>query len=422
MLEKNLSKGEVLVAQCARFGDLVQTGRLVKSLQRENLVHLAIDASLESLASLLYPDAIIHPLFIHGELSPEKLAHNLKIFGELRENTFSAVYNCNLSPLTNVICRIFELEKVYGYRPCALPGGGIERSPWVRFVFRLAKKRVLSPLNLVDFWAYFMPAPIEPATVNPLPQAGGKGIGIVLAGREARRSLSIPTLANLINVINKVYHKPPFFLLGSKSEVDISRKLTHEVPDARILNLAGKTSWPQLVDALRGLDLLVTPDTGVMHLAAFLGVPVMAFFMSSAWMHETGPYGKNHIVWQSAPPCAPCIETAVCRDGEICRNVYESPEFVRLFTQFLLNPEKSLEFPKDLQLWRTDYDEIGEKALLIRGSDPLHTPRETARDFMIRFLGHQGTAFDNFPNDWINFCGKLLCPDDEWMLPPERYC
>ena len=36
------------------------------------------------------------------------------------------------------------------------------------------------------------------------------------------------------------------------------------------------------------LDVLLTPDTGIMHLAAHLGVPVFAFFLSSAWCHETG--------------------------------------------------------------------------------------------------------------------------------------
>lgn len=419
-----MANRDVLIIQAARFGDLVQTARLVKSLQRDCQVHLGVDISLVDLAILLYPGTQIYGLHFHGKPDQEKIDKNEQIFSKWKEIKFTAIYNCNFSPLTEAVCRLFEREKVKGYRPADGTSGGILLSPWVRFAFRLAQKRVLSSLNLVDYWGNFTQNPISPESVNPTPRAGGRGIGIVLAGREARRSLSIKTLASLMDILNKIYKKPQFYLFGSQHEEPVAKKLFHAFSDPRIrvANMAGQTNWQQLRDGLLGLDLLICPDTGVMHLGAFLGVPVMAFFLSSAWAHETGPYGTNHIIWQAAPKCSPCLESAACTEKEKCKNCFESVEFSRLFTQFLLNPEKQLEFPEDLQLWKSGFDRAGVKLELLRGFDLWREGRGTARTYMKSFLGIPDVSFKNFSEDWINLCGKLLCPDDEWMLPRERYC
>jgi len=55
-----------------------------------------------------------------------------------------------------------------------------------------------------------------------------------------------------------------------------------------------------------------------MHLAAHLGTPVTAFFLSSAWCFETGPYGAGHLVWQACQPCAPCLESQPCDQNTAC--------------------------------------------------------------------------------------------------------
>ena len=55
-----------LVVQLARFGDIVQSKRLILSLRREGDVHLCVDRSLAALARLVYPDCVIHALPAHG--------------------------------------------------------------------------------------------------------------------------------------------------------------------------------------------------------------------------------------------------------------------------------------------------------------------------------------------------------------------
>jgi heptosyltransferase-2 len=68
----------------------------------------------------------------------------------------------------------------------------------------------------------------------------------------------------------------------------------------------GKTTLRELIDELRQCDVLLTNDTGTMHLAAFLGVPVVAIFGSTE-PALTGPLGAGHVVLRKKVECAPCF-------------------------------------------------------------------------------------------------------------------
>jgi heptosyltransferase-1 len=73
------------------------------------------------------------------------------------------------------------------------------------------------------------------------------------------------------------------------------------------LNLAGKTSLTELVELLRRCAVLVTGDSGPMHLAAAVGTPVVAIFGPTDPV-LTGPYGRGHVVLRADIPCSPCLK------------------------------------------------------------------------------------------------------------------
>jgi ADP-heptose:LPS heptosyltransferase len=72
-----------------------------------------------------------------------------------------------------------------------------------------------------------------------------------------------------------------------------------------IEDLTGRTTLGELMDALQGVRALLTNDTGTMHLAAFLGVPVVAIFGSTE-PRLTGPMGRGHVILREQVECAPC--------------------------------------------------------------------------------------------------------------------
>lgn len=423
-----------LVLQAARFGDLVQSKRLILSLKKEGKVHLAVDSSLAPLAKLLYPDITIHPFLFHGHDESQVISKNFTALTALRAIAPDLVYNCNFSELTGSICRLFPQDIIIGYRPAAVSRGGLLRSPWARLAFRLSHKRRISSLNLVDFWAWFTPAPIIPELVNPAAKPGGQGLGVTLSGREARRSLPMPVLAEAVRTLSAVLDSPRIVLLGSNAERIYARKLLRLLPPkiaANVEDLSGKTDWQGLMAAVHGLDTLITPDTGIMHLAAHLGVPAMAFFLSSAWCHETGPYGMGHTIWQASAPCAPCLESAPCPYKVICLDVFRDGGFARLLARTLTDGNILAENPpalhQGLQCWQSSLDGLGGVLRLVAGEDADAFMRKGARRLLAEWLGLApeavtGPVFTTQKN--TADLGRLhdaLLPAQEWMLPQGRY-
>ena len=412
---------DILVLQAARLGDLVQGKRLVLSLAREGQVHLAVDKTLAGMASLLYPDAVIHSLTLHGRLDAEAIEHNHRIVRHWQTTGFQAVYNCNFSELTAALCRSFAPECVVGYRPSP---GGILRSPWARMGFRLGGLRASSPLNLVDFWGHFAANPVPAHTVNPAARGGGQGIGVVLAGRESRRSLPLPVLAQVVQTVFGLLGGARIRLLGTRTEQPFARRLIRLLPGkmlGKIEDLSGKTDWPALLQAVAGLDILITPDTGVMHLAAHLGTPVLAFFLSSAWCHETGPYGLGHHVWQATADCAPCLESAACSHQLRCLNCFQSEDFLRSLALLMDGGEPAISGEQScgLQVWRSSLDELGGRYELLSGCDANRASRSAIRTVLAAFL-----RLPSLPSEESIRSQPLreaLCPDNEWMLPSWRY-
>ena len=73
------------------------------------------------------------------------------------------------------------------------------------------------------------------------------------------------------------------------------------------VNMAGQTSLNQLAALYQLAAVLITTDTGPMHLAAAVGTPVVALFGPTApW--RTGPFGAGHRIVRTAPACSPCFK------------------------------------------------------------------------------------------------------------------
>jgi len=95
-----------------------------------------------------------------------------------------------------------------------------------------------------------------------------------------------------------------FAVLGSGEDQPLANVITAAAP-GRCLDLTGKLSLPEMVECIRLSELMVTNDTGPMHVAAAQGKPVVALFgpTEPSW---TGPYGQLEHVMQLALPCVPC--------------------------------------------------------------------------------------------------------------------
>lgn len=409
---------QFLVIQMARFGDLVQTKRLILSLQMRGQVHLCIDESLIGVAAMIYPQSIIHSLPVHAKPTGDTLTKIDKTMQALSEVKFDGVYNLNFAGINRALVRLFAPEQIHGY---AMHDDQPLRSSWIRKAFRWTQQRQYAPINLVDFWAWFDDAPCAPHLVNPVARGQGKGVGVVLAGRESRRSLPPDVLAQVVRAAFEALGAPAVYLLGSQAERTMARQLLRLLPGNMLDNtqdLSGKTSWNDLQDVLTGLDLVLTPDTGTMHLAAHLGVPVHAFFLSSAWCHETGPYGVGHTVWQSVNQCAPCLESSSCPINTLCLDDFRHVSLLRALVAKLQQSQsvlqnKKLILPEGLSCQDSYVDTLGTAWKVCLGYDPHAIARWELRAVV---ADHVGVPFEDGPH-CLNAQAQMFYDEVDWILP-----
>jgi ADP-heptose:LPS heptosyltransferase len=118
-------------------------------------------------------------------------------------------------------------------------------------------------------------------------------------------------------------------LLGTESEKDLSEVVAGHIGrrNGQIVDLLGKTSIRDLGAVLQRCDILITGDTGTMHVATAVGTPVLSIFFGTAYPWETGPYGTGHFVLYADEPCAPCLKPELCEVGHKCKKTI-TPEKV----------------------------------------------------------------------------------------------
>lgn len=112
-------------------------------------------------------------------------------------------------------------------------------------------------------------------------------------------------------------------LVGVAKDVPIGAEIEAHLAGVEGLsfrNRIGGTSLGELIGLLRECDLLLTNDTGTMHLAASLGVRVVAVFGSTD-PTLTGPLGGGHRVLRHAVPCGPCFQRDCQLDFACMRGV-----------------------------------------------------------------------------------------------------
>ncbi len=96
-----------------------------------------------------------------------------------------------------------------------------------------------------------------------------------------------------------------WILFGTKNDAVLGQQISAAIGD-HCVNRIGQTTLDELIDELRQCHLLLTNDTGTMHLAALLGVAVVAIFGSTE-PRLTGPLGDGHIVLRHHVECSPCF-------------------------------------------------------------------------------------------------------------------
>ncbi|MCG8618966.1 MAG: glycosyltransferase family 9 protein [Desulfobacterales bacterium] len=102
----------------------------------------------------------------------------------------------------------------------------------------------------------------------------------------------------------------PVVVIASAAEAGIADAVV-SASNGNAVSIAGKTGLKELLPVIEKADYFICNDTGPMHIAAALKVPVFAIF-GPANPLRTGPYGSGHTVIQKCFPCSPCYAKHPC--------------------------------------------------------------------------------------------------------------
>ncbi len=373
----------VTVCNFTRFGDLLQSQAVLDDLRVAG--HTVDLVCLENFASAVaflrnvnktwpFPGGKILAL---TETSWPEAAARLTAFANEIVNVAKPDCVLNLTPGAGP--RLFTrllLEKhprVLGFGMDRL-GFGVDHGVWTSFFSVGARKRINSPFNLADMMR-MLAMPVSGVlrgdfrlrqpdagsvawAQNFLSAAGSGAVGHMafqLGASEERRRWPVESFCQLGAELWRSLGIMPV-LLGSKGEKNLAEayavKAAHPFIDA-----VGVTDIPQLAGLLTRMRLLVTNDTGTMHLASGLGIPSLAFFLAAAQPWDTGPMLPGCCCLEPALPCHPCAFNAQCDSEFDCRKQISPRTAMQLVKGWLAEGKWDATGIEDARVWLTARDE-----------------------------------------------------------------
>jgi len=314
-----------LLIQLARLGDLVQSLPAIASLTAQ-YPHRSLD--------LLCPT----PLADLGRLFP-KVGHVLEWNGA-QWHAWAESFVGEFNPswlrevgqyLTELTTEPYKMAYVLNHHPRAILAGALlatevqsphlsgpldeELSPWASYLREVAQTRGSNRVHLSDAFCGLCgvnPPPSPPVLIPPsddlpgdLAEVGisaGQWIAVVVGAGDTDRSISVAVWTKWISTM--LAHDSPcaVVLVGAERDqttaIAIQDGLSPMIA-GRLWDATGRTTLPQLAALLKRCHWAVGADTGPLHLAAAVGTSAMGFYFSRARVHETGPYGQGHWVWQA---------------------------------------------------------------------------------------------------------------------------
>ncbi len=404
---------KILVMQLAKIGDIIQTNQLLKMLRVEHeeaQIHLLVNSLFEEMKPLLEVDNLIG--FNLGK-ALDQTGHVLQLntyvtsfLNELLQNKYDLIINLNSIGFTKDLLEYFRADSSIALK--GFHSNDNISQKWLYYVISFIKTREFATFNLVDIYKNICNLPGTRSSMppsKPFKKPSTNRIVFQLGCRNIKRQWSISNFAELANLL--IAEGKEICLVGSEEEFDLRDEFLKLIlHKTSVSDLMGKTSLLELSQILKQSDLLISGDTGTMHIASSVGVEVFAIFLGPAYPWETLGYSADiKVVYPQSEKyiCYPCQETADCLYNLACHTEI-TPHKVFKAIQNLLS----------LQVYHTRYDLIGQYLVPGAGSQlPLTKERYLAfvyRCFCLEWIFQTTSSLQDYLQDYSFTSEKLL----EW--------
>ena len=363
---------QVLIINITRMGDLVQTGVLLDRLHHESpgvAIDLVVDRGFAPMASLL--KGIRHVLAFDFQALMDDSRSRAKDVVQLHAELaawarplaaagYDRVINLTFNRRSAWLVTYIGAPDVRGVG--TTPDGSLTvKNPWLSYFTDLHRYRRFNRFNIVDLYTLGGSGPgpaaslslrVEPesrdwahaqlraaeSAAQRTPYDVREPDGELLPARRTPHVAPKYWIAVQIGASDAMkawrpeyfglamaalQRKAPvgFVVIGTDGEAAAVRRALEVFraasanagrPAGPICDVVGRTDLSQLLGLLSECRLLLTNDTGPMHMAVSVGTPVVDLSVGHVDFRETGPYGAGHWVVQPDIECAPCGFDMVC--------------------------------------------------------------------------------------------------------------
>ncbi|WP_419009125.1 glycosyltransferase family 9 protein, partial [Desulfovibrio sp.] len=311
---------DALVINLNRFGDLLLSQPLLHDLHKAGrsttLLCLEKYADTEGLLQFASPLLTVPDHLVSPEQA-DATRHELQAWAENLRATVQADHIINLTP--SMPARL--LATALAPAPEAVLGFGLDHKGrprvdglWPAFLHAAELRQSNAPFNLADMFR-MTGAPLLGGLSGRLLSQPGSGllselgtearetarrllahapvirhgfIGMQLGASEKRRQWPV---SHFVELGKRIWQEEGIcpVLLGEASERPLADEYAR-LTSTPFVDVVGQTNIFELGAVLREMVMLVTNNTGTMHLAAGLGLPLLSIFLATAQPCDTGPY------------------------------------------------------------------------------------------------------------------------------------
>jgi len=314
-----------LIAQTSFLGDVILSTPVCAALKRHDArAHVTVMARADT-AAVLEQHPHVDAVIVDDKRGRDRGLGSLRTVRRLRAGAFDVALALHKSLRTAWILAAAGIAQRIGFTESAgwfFYHRRVDRDPSRHDVER--NLSILAGLGLDP--AAFVARPYVACTAGAVTRfhammeaqgaAGGTPLIAIAPGSAwATKRWTVEGYAALIDDIPRAFGAVPL-LLGAPSDAAYAEAIVHAT-SGTVVNLVGQTDLALLIAAIDQSTLLVTNDSGPMHIAVGRDTPVVAIFGPTAPRQGYGPYSDTAIVVERPLSCRPCSRHggAVCPIG-----------------------------------------------------------------------------------------------------------
>ncbi len=299
-----MTKVKFLIIRFSSIGDIVLTTPVIRCLKQQ-----VEDAEIHFLTKPQFSSILTSNPFIEKVLT---LKENFsETISEIKEERYDYIIDLHNNLRTKRIkSRVgilsFKFNKL-NIEKWLLVNFKINKLPNVHIVDRyLETVKLFEVKNDNNGLDYFIPK-FDEVDLNILPDNVKPGyVGFVIGAKHFTKKF--PT-NKIIEIINKINY--PVVLLGGKEDVAEAEQIITDCKTKNVFNSCGKFNINQSASLVKQAKVIVTNDTGLMHIAAAFQKPIISLWGNTVPEFGMCPYIKNElsdIVEVKNLKCRPCTK------------------------------------------------------------------------------------------------------------------